>query len=294
VQTPRFATSFLALAPLAAALCLALAGGCGTGQKVPCLRSNCSGCCDVNNECQTGKELYACGSGASTCTSCAATGACQNGFCVAGDGGTSGPRDGGCSSANCNGCCDSNSYCRGGNTNTHCGVAGASCAACPVGQACNGNQCQVSTSCNGCVDGQGACQPGNNPVACGRDGGSCSACSMTQSCLQGQCTSSSCGPLTCNGCCDGTQCLTTGTNLKCGTGGNPCIACTSPATCQGGACATPPPPDAGSGTCGPSNCAGCCQGNVCKPGTSDIACGEAGDSCDVCIFFCLDKICFPI
>jgi hypothetical protein len=294
VQTPTPFTPFLALAPLAAALAIALggAGGCGTNQKIPCLRSNCGGCCDANAECQPGDQLFACGAGASTCASCPVTGACQSGMCVAGDGGTSGPRDGGCDFSNCNGCCDSNSFCRGGNTNQHCGLAGAACAPCTGGQSCQANRCEATTGCNGCVDSMGACQPGNNPVACGHDGGSCAACSMTQSCLVNQCTSSSCGPLTCNGCCDGTVCITAGTNLKCGIGGNPCVACTSPATCQGGACTTPPPPDAGSTVCGPANCPGCCQGNVCKPGTSVNACGEGGDSCGVCIFFCIDAFCF--
>lgn len=293
-MTPRRVSSFLAVAPLLAALALFVGGGCGTGQKVPCLRSNCGGCCDSNGECQPGNQLYACGLGASTCASCSSSGACVNGACVAGDGGAAGPRDGGCGPANCNGCCDPNDFCRGGNTNQHCGIAGAACAPCSAGQSCQGGRCEVATSCNGCVDAVGACQPGNAPTACGRDGGSCSACTMSQSCLVGQCTASSCGPLTCNGCCDGTQCITTGTSLKCGTGGNPCVACTSPAICQGGACTTPPPPDAGSTVCGPSNCNGCCQGNVCKPGDSDNACGEAGDACEVCVFFCVAAVCFPI
>lgn len=284
--------------PLALALSLtvavAAAAGCGNTGKIPCLRSNCDGCCDDSGECQRGDQLSACGARAEACATCAQNGACRSGACVAGDGGTAGPKDGGCGPANCNGCCDSNDFCRGGNTNQYCGLAGAACGPCPAGQACQANRCAAAT-CNGCVDQDGGCQPGNAPTACGRDAGTCAVCAGAQSCLLGQCTSTTCGSQNCNGCCDGTQCVTAGTSLKCGTGGSPCVACTSPAVCQGGACTTPTPPDAGSGGgCGPSNCNGCCQGSVCKAGTSSSACGEAGDACEVCVFFCIDALCFPI
>lgn len=34
--------------------------------------------------------------------------------------------------------------------------------------------------------------------------------------------------------------------------------------------------------CGPENCTGCCQGNLCVPGSGDDACGAAGAACDDC------------
>lgn len=54
-------------------------------------------------------------------------------------------------------------------------------------------------------------------------------------------------------------------------------------------CGAPPPPppspDAGewgSTTCGPSNCDGCCEGNLCRPGTLNSACGVRGGRCIAC------------
>src|SRR5437868_293249 len=35
--------------------------------------------------------------------------------------------------------------------------------------------------------------------------------------------------------------------------------------------------------CGPSTCAGCCQGDRCELGNSISACGNSGDVCEVCL-----------
>jgi hypothetical protein len=34
--------------------------------------------------------------------------------------------------------------------------------------------------------------------------------------------------------------------------------------------------------CGPSTCAGCCEGNRCRGGNYDEACGKGGLACGVC------------
>jgi hypothetical protein len=44
------------------------------------------------------------------------------------------------------------------------------------------------------------------------------------------------------------------------------------------ACGAPPPPTG----CGPSNCGGCCAGDVCQSGTANGACGLGGRACGTC------------
>lgn len=44
------------------------------------------------------------------------------------------------------------------------------------------------------------------------------------------------------------------------------------------ACGDDPPPTG----CGPSNCAGCCAGDVCQGGTATTACGGGGGACVAC------------
>ena len=41
-------------------------------------------------------------------------------------------------------------------------------------------------------------------------------------------------------------------------------------------------PDAAVVTCGPGNCAGCCEGNTCVTGDTAVACGAGGRSCTTC------------
>jgi hypothetical protein len=40
--------------------------------------------------------------------------------------------------------------------------------------------------------------------------------------------------------------------------------------------------DAGTATCDPSSCDGCCQGNTCVSGSDDTACGSGGEACQSC------------
>ena len=51
-------------------------------------------------------------------------------------------------------------------------------------------------------------------------------------------------------------------------------ACAEGRDCNGGACVAV--------SCGPGNCAGCCQGAVCLMAISDAACGSGGVQCVAC------------
>src|SRR5207249_5475485 len=94
-------------------------------------------------------------------------------------------------------------------------------------------------------------------------------------CIGGACK---CDPQSCpNGCCDQSgNCVAGGAsnNAFCGKGGLACIDCTaSGKTCINGACTG----------CTPANCpSGCCSGDSCLAGTSDLACGSNADACVQC------------
>ncbi len=97
-----------------------------------------------------------------------------------------------------------------------------------------------------------------------------------------------CGPSTCpEGCCSSIgECIWPESNSACGDHGEPCVACVGEGSyCAGFGCATT------QWTCGPSNCGGCCIGNVssgdepntqCFPGTEGEFCGHGGAGCGIC------------
>ena len=103
----------------------------------------------------------------------------------------------------------------------------------------------------------------------------------------------SCGGGGCaGGCCDGTGCRLGTAPTACGFGAQACTDCTAlglvcvPALDGGGGgiCGVG---DAGQTSeggspCGPSNCAGCCAGNFCVPGTTSGSCGSHGQACALC------------
>ncbi|HEY0882843.1 MAG TPA: hypothetical protein VGD87_14980 [Archangium sp.] len=100
--------------------------------------------------------------------------------------------------------------------------------------------CYVCTpeSCpDGCCTASGVCIVA--PVehtACGLGGGACVDCTQSgQQCVQSQCIAR-CSPATCNGCCLGTQCLSTDnqTSMRCGRGGETCSVCAR--GCSAGVC----------------------------------------------------------
>jgi hypothetical protein len=91
---------------------------------------------------------------------------------------------------------------------------------------------------------------------------------------------------TCQGCCDQQGVCHDGKEASsCGKSAQACVDCTA----QGLVCAASTS-DGGGGTCAsgkpvtctPQNCAGCCEGNYCRPGSALDACGVSGDACIAC------------
>ncbi|MDP3505001.1 MAG: hypothetical protein Q8S33_31980 [Myxococcales bacterium] len=83
-------TSALSLLLTCSALSLA---ACGTPAPTACDRSNCTGCCSIDGQCQPGTQVSACGVGGAQCTLCASEGSCVVGACFSSSGsggGTSG------------------------------------------------------------------------------------------------------------------------------------------------------------------------------------------------------------
>ncbi len=62
---------------------------------------------------------------------------------------------------------------------------------------------------------------------------------------------------------------------SCGRGGSECVVCEAPAQCAEGLCEEPP-------SCGPDNCAGCCNGNDCVDAPTNASCGAGGSECTAC------------
>ncbi|MBI3181478.1 MAG: hypothetical protein HYZ28_04990 [Myxococcales bacterium] len=144
------------------------------------------------------------------------------------------------------------------------------------------------SNCNGCCDAQGSCRPGANNAECGARGSACSACAPNQVCQLGICTfanNTACAPATCTGCCGSGGCQAGNLTTACGSGGNACVECQPGQTCENGQCKGTPT-DGGNtgdgGTCGPSNCTGCCRNGICDTSNSNLACGKGGVACVVC------------
>ncbi len=134
-----------------------------------CSPSNCNGCCDSTDKCQTGAASASCGAGGKACGVCTAAQTCDAAThaCVAGSSGGGTGTGGGtgvvCSAANCaSGCCTTANTCQlpAGQGNGSCGTNGNACAACLGGQTCTsgvcaapvaaiGSACLNSTDCAG-------------------------------------------------------------------------------------------------------------------------------------------------
>ncbi len=207
-----------------------------------------------------------------------------------------------CNPANCpSGCCDASGVCQLGTSNGACGTGGASCTTCTNGASCDPQthtcttvgQCNALTCPNGCCDSSGNCQPGTQLNACGSAGIACEDCAANgfDRCVPDPMTGQNicvkrvrnCDPNSCpNGCCTfgpggNSVCVDGRENTTCGIGGASCQNCANQGEiCDPNAhtCVVP--------TCGPSNCSGCCLGNVCQPGTSPSACGQGGGQCFDC------------
>ena len=153
------------------------------------------------------------------------------------------------------------------------------------------------SNCAGCCDENGQCQAGDGRLSCGSDGISCRACPDDSSCTGGRCLSThpACGPHNCNGCCvisgGQTTCHPGTERNACGAGGEICSGCEADERCEvrsqgsaGGVCTVAS--DAGTQSCGPQSCSGCCllgsSGPLCLSGLAHSNCGSAGGHCASC------------
>lgn len=85
-----------------------------------------------------------------------------------------------------------------------------------------------------------------------------------------------CSPATCSGCCLGNICTEGNAQSACGSAGGSCVECNAGLVCQTGKCV----PSAQG--CSATNCPGCCQGDTCRSGVGNDACGQAGAACVDC------------
>jgi hypothetical protein len=250
---------------------------CAAGQR--CERGSCicddascpGGCCEAG-ECRA-RALDQCGAAGQTCVrcdasvadNCSASGECRCGGALpCGPGQRCLAGQCVCDAQSCvAGCCQGNT-CRQPNLSA-CGAGGSACAACNATRA---DTCAASGECR--------CGPGT-------------ACPLGQRCSGGNCV---CDPSTCNGCCAGPLCLAGAALSACGASGATCVACDevradncAQGSCRCGAegpCAPGQACLGGACVCGPSSCAGCCDGALCQPGTDKAACGVGGGSCQSC------------
>ena len=121
------------------------------------------------------------------------------------------------------------------------------------------------TGCSGCCDGNNRCLKGS-VAACGAGGVACFPCdeALADRCDgAGRCACGdgpSCSPIAGTDRCVDGEC-------RCGDGG----ACPPGTECANGVC-----------RCTAASCAGCCNDNVCEPGTKATACGGGGLACMTC------------
>lgn len=155
---------------------------------------------------------------------------------------------------------------------------------------CNAFNCP-----GGCCDLAGRCQTGNTLTACGSAGAQCEDCltqgfdfcdAQRKTCARDV---NACNAATCSdGCCrpQAPRCLSGESNQACGDNGGACAACPVGQACNLAThkCEAAP-------TCGPENCAGCCQGGICRLGQDQGACGVKGLACETCT---PGEICLPM
>ena len=207
-----------------------------------------------------------------------------------------------CNASTCgSGCCDANGACQPGGSNLYCGLGGAQCTACSLGQFCTLGLCTGGSGTGGGMGtGGGTATGGGGGSNTGGGGGS-----------------ASCGPSNCAGCCDGSgACVpvsASGNNTTCGSLGAACVDCTANGqvcnpnlfTCQAGTGGGGGSTGGGGGStgggggstgggggstgggggtsCNSSNCGGCCTtAGVCMGGTTNSACGSGAVTCAAC------------
>lgn len=103
----------------------------------PCSSQSCpNGCCNADGECKTVQNASYCGTGGTSCKSCAENETCESGECV----------ELSCRQS-CQGCCrDGN--CLSGQGADACGELGESCRDCTPGRSCSDNDCRVNSGSN--------------------------------------------------------------------------------------------------------------------------------------------------
>lgn len=249
-------------------------GPCAAGQRCSggmciCDATSCTtGCCQ-GNVCQVpGTSQATCGPLGGMCQACGTGQRCLNRACV-------------CDSTSCpNGCCNGD-VCvpYASQSNGMCGTNGAACNGCSAaaGRTCNltNGQCQ----CGPTLCAAGCCQSNtcvtSDDTHCGVGGVMCSAaCGAGRRCVTGNCV---CDATSCpNGCCNlSGQCIPYASqgDGQCGTGGAMCGICQVGQDCNA----------AGACVCNAASCpTGCCDGNTCRTGNSNMFCGTGGNSCSTC------------
>lgn len=213
--------------------------------------------------------------------------ACRSQFLPSADGA---PAAASCAESCSRGCCDGDGVCRDGVTSVACGSGGAACSACGEGAGCvvladgHGGRCAAACgpqNCDGCCRGTTCVKLAvTDEKNCGTGGESCALCPVGDLCIGG-CVEklATCSAANCPGCCLGSYCAVPSRQL-CGRAGEACKECGPGLECAvvggGGECA-------GSMTCSPLNCPGCCLGNVCRRGDQSVdECGSNGDACRAC------------
>lgn len=283
------------------AFCLSCTGGaqCNVQTRTCGATGSCSpqtcvgGCCNSQGICvQPGNYPTACGIDGLACKTCLSGQQCVNGFC---SGGT-----GACNASTCAAGCCSGDLCLAPPNANQCGIGGAPCRTCPLGNACNTQtgQCEDPLACGSpCVQRNGCClnnqcQAGTHALACGSGGQVCDTCDATEACTDQRCqpgsTPEPCTPTTCpTGCCDATgRCIIDGAINEqfCGVLGLSCDTCQTWEICNTGSCEPQQTPC----TCGTGQC---CLDGQCVDGSSHIQCGTNGAACKNCVMQLPPEIC---
>ncbi len=161
------------------------AGGAGGSAGAAGDAGTCG--CKAAGICVVGDSPLACGNTGGVCSLCGMGEQCVNGQCVTAA----------CGPGTCTGCCGppGGMFCATPSTQTNfgCGLNGAMCARCPMGQQCRNGTCMTPPPCDatscpmGCCF-QGQCLGGDFDFACGTAGAMCMACSMGMTCRNGACS----------------------------------------------------------------------------------------------------------
>lgn len=146
------------------------------------------------------------------------------------------------------------------------------------------SNCNSTTCPQGCCSADGTCVESDALNACGSGGEACEVCPPGDFC-KGGCFhwQTDCSAANCAGCCSLGLCSMGSSNYACGRGGGGCQRCVpsegtgqcEPQTGGGGLCN-------GVVSCDPTNCPGCCVGNVCMDGVTNSQCGHGGMACQAC------------